>query len=76
MEMNYLEVDFLFGIGFELNVTPVIFSSYCSILQRQLYLESPPPPRLRCIGEDESNSCQQKQVAAVPFFEHSKSVVR
>ncbi|ONK64453.1 uncharacterized protein A4U43_C07F26150 [Asparagus officinalis] len=27
MEMNYLEVDFLFGVGFELNVTPVTFNS-------------------------------------------------
>ncbi|CAL9079767.1 unnamed protein product [Musa textilis] len=38
MEMNYLEVDFLFGVGFELNVTPVIFSSYCSTLQREMFL--------------------------------------
>ncbi|THU44846.1 hypothetical protein C4D60_Mb02t11660 [Musa balbisiana] len=37
MEMNYLEVDFLFGVGFELNVTPVIFSSYCSTLQREMH---------------------------------------
>lgn len=67
MEMNYLEVDFLFGVGFELNVTPVIFSSYCSTLQREMYLESPAsPPRLHCcLTEEESSSCQQKQQLAV-----------
>ncbi|XP_019192030.1 PREDICTED: cyclin-U4-1-like isoform X2 [Ipomoea nil] len=29
-EMNILEVDFLFGIGFNLNVTPSTFHTYCS----------------------------------------------
>ncbi|XP_008794908.1 cyclin-P4-1 [Phoenix dactylifera] len=58
MEMNYLEVDFLFGMGFELNVTPVIFHSYCSILQREMHLlESPPaPPRLHCCLTEEESS--------------------
>ncbi|URD90698.1 Cyclin [Musa troglodytarum] len=70
MEMNYLEVDFLFGVGFELNVTPVIFSSYCSTLQREMYLESPAsPPRLHCcLTEEESSSCQQKQQLAVSYL--------
>ncbi|KAG6484645.1 cyclin-P4-1-like [Zingiber officinale] len=76
MEMNYLEVDFLFGIGFELNVTPVTFSYYCSILQREMCRESlpsplPPAPApaapasrlLCCLAEEESSSCQQKQLA-------------
>lgn len=66
MEMNYLEVDFLFGVGFDLNVTPVIFNSYCSILQSEMvYLEATPaPPRLHCcLSEEESSSCQQKQLA-------------
>ncbi|KAJ3681793.1 hypothetical protein LUZ60_014366 [Juncus effusus] len=67
-EMNYLEVDFLFGVGFELNVTPVTFSSYCSILQTEIqYLEaqlSSPPSRLNCVlTEEESTSCHQKQLA-------------
>ncbi|KAJ0961821.1 hypothetical protein J5N97_029649 [Dioscorea zingiberensis] len=65
MEMNFLEVDLLFGLGFELNVTPITFSSYCSILQREMYLESPPvPSRFHCfISEEESSSsCQQKQL--------------
>ncbi|KAJ8748721.1 hypothetical protein K2173_011270 [Erythroxylum novogranatense] len=38
IEMNYLEVDFLFGLGFHLNVTPNIFHTYCSHLQRQIVL--------------------------------------
>lgn len=66
MEMNHLEIDFLFSIGFELNVTPATFSSYCSILRRELYLQSPPPPPPStnlhcCLTEDESSSRQQKQ---------------
>uniref|UniRef100_A0A452YVH5 Cyclin n=1 Tax=Aegilops tauschii subsp. strangulata TaxID=200361 RepID=A0A452YVH5_AEGTS len=44
MEMNYLEVDFLFGIAFDLNVTPAVFASYCAVLQTEMaYLEHPPP---------------------------------
>ncbi|KAK1696115.1 hypothetical protein QYE76_012812 [Lolium multiflorum] len=44
MEMNYLEVDFLFGVAFDLNVTPATFASYCSVLQTEMaYLEHPPP---------------------------------
>lgn len=73
MEMNHLEIDFLFSIGFELNVTPAIFSSYCSILQRELYLQSPPPPPPStnlhcCLTEDESSSRQQKQGAVQLIF--------
>ncbi|KAL9234340.1 hypothetical protein vseg_009223 [Gypsophila vaccaria] len=41
-EMNFLEVDFLFGLGFHLNVTPNTFHTYCSYLQREmLLLQSP-----------------------------------
>ncbi|WOL07153.1 cyclin-P4-1 [Canna indica] len=69
VEMNYLEVDFLFGIGFELNVTPAVFGSYCSILQREMYAALPPPSPSRlhcCLSEEEaSSSCQQKQQLAV-----------
>ncbi|XP_041021878.1 cyclin-U4-1-like [Juglans microcarpa x Juglans regia] len=38
-EMNLLEVDFLFGLGFQLNVTPTTFYSYCSHLQRGMLLQ-------------------------------------
>lgn len=40
-EMNFLEVDFLFGLGFHLNVTPTTFHSYCAYLQRQMLMEPP-----------------------------------
>ena len=44
MEMNYLEVDFLFGVAFDLNVTPDAFASYCAVLQTEMaYLEHPSP---------------------------------
>jgi hypothetical protein len=35
-EMNMLELDFLFGIGFQLNVTVSTFNNYCSFLQREM----------------------------------------
>jgi hypothetical protein len=58
VEMNYLEVDFLFGIAFDLNVTPAAFASYCAVLQSEMaYLDDAPapvveaPPRLHyCYG--------------------------
>ncbi|CAE6253517.1 unnamed protein product [Arabidopsis arenosa] len=34
-EMNMLELDFLFGIGFQLNVTVSTFNNYCCFLQRE-----------------------------------------
>ncbi|KAL3570197.1 hypothetical protein D5086_027446 [Populus alba] len=40
-EMNVLEVDFLFGLGFQLNVTPATFHLYCSHLQRDMSIQSP-----------------------------------
>ncbi|XAR66084.1 hypothetical protein NMG60_11012155 [Bertholletia excelsa] len=39
-EMNLLEVDFLFGLGFSLNVTPNTFHTYCSYLQREMVLNN------------------------------------
>ncbi|XP_065860070.1 cyclin-U4-1 [Euphorbia lathyris] len=41
IEMNYLEIDFLFGLGFHLNVTPNTFNTYCSHLQREMMLQPP-----------------------------------
>ncbi|CAI0450538.1 unnamed protein product [Linum tenue] len=74
-EMNLLEVDFLFGIGFELNVTPTTFHTYCSHLQAQMaILQSPPfplqPSAARsslsvhhcCYNEDDSTHQQQLAV--------------
>ncbi|KAL6905349.1 hypothetical protein ACP4OV_002950 [Aristida adscensionis] len=44
VEMNYLEVDFLFGIAFDLNVTPAAFASYCAVLQSEMAYLHPPAP--------------------------------
>ncbi|KAK3132246.1 hypothetical protein QOZ80_6AG0518210 [Eleusine coracana subsp. coracana] len=46
-EMNYLEVDFLLSIGFDLNVSPEMFGHYCIVLQYEmlcLELRTPAPP--------------------------------
>ncbi|CAL5030742.1 unnamed protein product [Urochloa decumbens] len=46
-EMNYLEVDFLFAVGFDLNVSPETFGHYCAVLQAEmlcLELERTPTP--------------------------------
>ncbi|GER28794.1 cyclin family protein [Striga asiatica] len=40
-EMNFLEVDFLFGLGFNLNVSPSTFQKYCSYLQREMVILQP-----------------------------------
>ncbi|XP_065871913.1 cyclin-U4-1-like [Euphorbia lathyris] len=45
-EMNLLEVDFLFGLGFQLNVTPNTFHTYCSYLQREVVLMQSPVHQL------------------------------
>jgi len=75
-EMNFLEVDLLFGLGFRLNVTPTTFHTYCSYLQREMMLQQPPvivaEPSLNlgrslkahlCFNEDEPS--HQKQQLAI-----------
>ncbi|XP_021755216.1 cyclin-U4-1-like [Chenopodium quinoa] len=52
-EMNFLEVDFLFGLGFHLNVTPNTFHTYCSYLQREMLLLQPP---LNVVVSDSNSS--------------------
>lgn len=42
--MNFLEVDFLFGLGFHLNVTPATFQTYCAYLQKEMLLHLQPLP--------------------------------
>lgn len=42
-EINFLEVDLLFGLGFHLNVTPNTFHTYCSCLQKEMMLLQKPP---------------------------------
>ncbi|KAL5724036.1 Cyclin-U4-1 [Ranunculus cassubicifolius] len=67
-EMNFLEVDFLFGLSFHLNVTPNTFHTYCSYLQREMLVESPLLSLGRslklhcCFNEDESTHKQQLAV--------------
>ncbi|KAL0278000.1 UNVERIFIED_CONTAM: Cyclin-U4-1, partial [Sesamum radiatum] len=41
---------FLFGLGFELNVSTATFHSYCSYLQREMLLEFPPLPAAPSAG--------------------------
>ncbi|GMJ01218.1 cyclin p4;1 [Hibiscus trionum] len=43
-EMNFLEMDFLFGLGFHLNVNTKTFHTYYSYLQREMMMMQPPPP--------------------------------
>ncbi|MBA0702117.1 hypothetical protein Goari_000049 [Gossypium aridum] len=76
-EMNYLEVDFLFGLGFHLNVAPNTFHTYFTYLQRELMLQ--PPPSIAesslsldrslkvhlCFNEEESSHQNQQQQLAV-----------
>ncbi|KAL9297095.1 hypothetical protein ACSQ67_022991 [Phaseolus vulgaris] len=77
IEMNFLEVDFLFGLGFHLNVTPGTFQAYCAHLQREMLLIQPLTfadsslslgKSLKahlCFNEDESSSHQKQQQLAV-----------
>ncbi|XP_078178487.1 cyclin-U4-1-like [Carex rostrata] len=39
-EMNSLELEFLFGMQFELNVSPNQFNSYCTMLEAEMCMES------------------------------------
>jgi hypothetical protein len=76
-EMNYLEVDFLFAVGFDLNVSPETFGRYCAVLQSEMLcldLKASSSPRLLpqhgcCLSEDDgattsSSSSSQQQLAA------------
>ncbi|OEL28561.1 Cyclin-P4-1 [Dichanthelium oligosanthes] len=71
VEMNYLEVDFLFGVGFDLNVAPETFGDYCAVLQSELLCSEAPPAPLRlqycCLSEDDAAGAgcsAQQQLAA------------
>ncbi|TKY68882.1 Cyclin-U4-1 protein [Spatholobus suberectus] len=75
IEMNFLELDFLFGLGFHLNVTPGTFQAYCVHLQREMLLMQPLNfadstltlgKSLKvhlCFNEDESSHQKQQQLA-------------
>ncbi|KAL8192822.1 hypothetical protein R6Q57_027270 [Mikania cordata] len=54
-EINLLEVDFLFGLGFQLNVTIDTFCDYCTYLQTEMMLRFPPLcslPPVPTVGAD------------------------
>jgi len=69
IEMNFLELDFLFGLGFQLNVSPGTFQSYCVHLQTQmLSFAEHSTITLKahhhlCFTEDESSHQKQQQLA-------------
>ncbi|CAN6836309.1 unnamed protein product [Brassica oleracea] len=65
-EMNLLELDFLFGLGFDLNVKPNTFHAYFSYLQKEMTLVQPlslvvVPPRSVITFNDEEASHQKQQ---------------
>ncbi|XP_062206088.1 cyclin-P4-1-like [Phragmites australis] len=83
VEMNYLEVDFLFGVAFDLNVTPAAFASYCAVLQSEMAYVDPPapvqPPRLQlqlqhcCAGPSDHDDAA---VAAAGCHHHNQQQPR
>uniref|UniRef100_A0A0D9VIZ2 Cyclin n=1 Tax=Leersia perrieri TaxID=77586 RepID=A0A0D9VIZ2_9ORYZ len=67
-EMNYLEVDFLFGVGFDLNVTPETFGDYCAVLHSEMLCPAAPPrPHYCCLSEsdDDAGSSSSLREAAM-----------
>ncbi|KAF3336119.1 cyclin-P4-1-like protein [Carex littledalei] len=53
--MNSLELEFLFGMQFELNVSPNQFNSYCTMLEAEMCMES-----ISSIPKLHSSSLQEK----------------
>ncbi|GAB2209801.1 hypothetical protein Droror1_Dr00027026 [Drosera rotundifolia] len=66
-EMNFLEVDFLFGLSFQLNVTPNTFHTYCWYLRREMMLLHPPPPlsSISIVSNDHRCSCPSSSMIMV-----------
>ncbi|KAA0044685.1 cyclin-U4-1-like [Cucumis melo var. makuwa] len=67
MEMNLLELDFLFGLRFQLNVSPNTFHIYCSYLQSEMLLTTQPKlqiqtpiKQLHSFTEDQDASLQKQ----------------
>ncbi|XP_023526236.1 cyclin-U4-1-like [Cucurbita pepo subsp. pepo] len=62
VEMNLLEIDFLFGLGFQLNVTPNTFHTYCSYLRPEVLSTQsnlPIPIKFYSFPEDEASHHKQ-----------------
>ncbi|KAL1562040.1 Cyclin-U4-1 [Salvia divinorum] len=64
-EMNFLEVDFLFGLGFHLNVTPATFHTYCSYLQREMMVQ----PQLSIADESSLYTARSSKLLHLCFNE-------
>lgn len=71
-EMNRLELEFLFRLGFRLQVTVQVFDSYCSFLEREVAgfhmqtdVERTPPLRVQgkhCVeaAQQEAHEAEQQ----------------
>ncbi|XP_060672951.1 cyclin-U4-1-like [Ziziphus jujuba] len=70
IEMNFLEVDFLFGLGFHLNVTPTTFQTYCSYLQREMLILQPPLN----LADSSPNSGKSLKLQYMCFSEEESSL--
>lgn len=68
-EMNFLEVDFLFGLGFHLNVTPTTFHTYCSYLQREMMVQ----PQLNISEESSLYNSRSSKLLHLCFNEDEAS---
>ncbi|KAL6981356.1 Cyclin-U4-1 [Sarracenia purpurea var. burkii] len=61
-EMNFLEVDFLFGLGFHLNVTPTTFHTYCAHLQKEMLIHYSPLPEPSIINAGSSSNGKSQKL--------------
>lgn len=59
-EMNELEVDFLFGLRFNLNVKPTTYNGYCSFLLGQMNIKIPRISQLVLASSEEEENRQNK----------------
>lgn len=61
-EMNCLELEFLFGMQFELNVSPNQFNSYCTLLEAEMCVESIASiPKLNCFTSQEKHEGEKNE---------------
>jgi hypothetical protein len=70
--MNCLELEFLFGMQFELNVSPDQFNSYCTMLEAEICLESVPSiPKLHFFSSQDK---LEEENGAKPTIEVQREV--
>ena len=69
--MNFLEVDFLYGLEFHLNVTLSTFDTYYSYLQKEMFILEPP---LDVVVVSDSSLTMDKSVKLVrSYFNEDKT---